>query len=145
MRQMRRYRPLPGTRHAFSLLELTLVLVIIGLLMGVATVALVRRGEDARIQTTQASMNVYKGHIQSYMVQKSGSPPASLAELVTAGYVEATNAGLPTPDAWEMQFYYSPEKTDSGRPFSLISAGPDKEFGTVDDIDLWTIGLEQQP
>ena len=133
-----RTRPLArAARRAFSLLEITLVLVIIGLLMGVAAVNLLGTTERARIRTTRASMANYKTNISTYMVNNANTLPPTLKTLVDAKYVEANNVGLPPQDAWDKDFYYQPAPDARNNPYQLISAGPDKEFGTPDDIDLW--------
>lgn len=133
-----------ASARGFSLLEITLVLVIIGLLMGVAAVNLVGGSERARIKTTQATMNVYKTHIQTYQVDHSGSLPPTLQTLIDAKYLEADNTGGPPKDAWKLDLYYNPAPDDAGHPFQLISAGPDKEFTTQDDINLWRIGVGEE-
>ena len=133
-----RTRPLAhAARRAFSLLEITLVLVIIGLLMGVAAVNLLRQGERASIRATRASMSVYKTNISTYMVNNANTLPPTLDALVAAGYIEANNNGRPPQDAWDKDFYYQPAPDARNNPYQLISAGPDKQFGTADDSDLW--------
>lgn len=122
------------TRRAFSLLELTLVLLIIGLLGAVAAVNLVGGQEKARIRTTTATMNTYKTQINIYLADK-GSPPTTLQDLVTGKYIDPDNNGRAPLDAWKNEFYYT-VTTGGTFPYTLISAGPDKVFETPDDIDL---------
>jgi len=143
MTNHRTERAIVAAARGFSLLEITLVLVIIGLLMGVAAINLVGGAAKARIRTTNATMNVYKTAIQSYMVDHADSPPATLAALVDGKYVEADNTGGPPMDAWKVAFYYNPTPDEAGHPFQLISGGSDKEIGTPDDLNLWRIGLEE--
>jgi type II secretion system protein G len=127
------------SRPGFSLLEITFVLVIIGLLMGVAAVGLVGAQERASIRTTKATMTTYKNAIQSFMGENAGNAPADLAALVTAKYIEAQN-GQPPTDAWDKQLYYQPTP-GVAQPFALKSAGPNKTFGDQDDIDVWTMDV----
>lgn len=127
-------------RPGFSLLEITLVLVIIGVLMGVAAVNLLGQAERGRIRATEATMTTYKTNISSFMAENNGTPPANLGELVTAQYVQPDADGGPPKDAWDRALYYSPQQTGQGNPYSLISLGKDGEPGTEDDIDLWAIG-----
>jgi general secretion pathway protein G len=132
-----------GVRRAgrgFSLLELSLVIVIIGLLMGVAAFSLVGGQKRAAIKTTKATLNQYKTAIQQFTVDHAGTPPAALTDLVagSAPYLEPNNAGQPPSDAWDQQLFYA-VPGPNGRPFALMSAGPDKQFRTEDDIDLWSV------
>ncbi|MFI4897770.1 MAG: type II secretion system protein GspG [Phycisphaerales bacterium JB059] len=127
-----------GSRPGFSLLELTLVLVIMGMLMAVAAVNLVGRAKGARVSTTKASMSVIKASIESYMAEKDGSPPPSLQSLAPS-YLQADKL----KDAWKQDFFYSATSVSPDRPFQLVSMGPDKELGTEDDIDVWTMNDEE--
>lgn len=125
------------SRPGFSLLELMLVLVILGLLSTVAAVALLPQAAKAKVRTTKASMNVIKNGVTQYQLEKNRAP-ASLVELVP-NFIE--EGGL--KDGWKMEFYYSPTP-NGARPFSLVSAGPDMTFETEDDIDVWTMDLDPE-
>ncbi len=125
-------------RPGFSLLELTLVLVIMGMLMAVAAVNLVGRAGAARERTTRASMTVIQSSIETFMAEKDGSPPPTLQSLAPA-YLQANKL----KDAWKQDFYYSPTSSSAERAYELISKGADKEIGTEDDIDVWTMDLEE--
>ncbi len=126
-----------ASRPGFSLLELTLVLVIMGMLMAVAAVSLVGNAKRARVKTTKASMTVIKGAIEGYMIEKDGSPPATLSMLVP-DYLQQGKLR----DAWKQELFYS-ASPGSGGAFQLISLGDDKELGTEDDIDVWTMDAEE--
>lgn len=124
-----------GTRPGFSLLEITLVLVIIGMLMAVAAVNLLGGAERARKRTTTISMKTIQTSIKDYQLNHAGSPPSSLSVLVTEKYLE--DSAL--KDAWDQPFYYSVAATSQDQPYQLISNGPDKTPGTEDDMSVWTL------
>lgn len=124
-----------STRRAFSLLELMLVLVILGLLSTVAAVALLPRAEQAKISTTKASLEVIKSAITGYQIEKSRLPE-SLEQLVP-DYLEEGKLR----DGWKQPFYYRPTPGQV-RPYELLSFGKDLEAGTEDDIDVWTMHLD---
>lgn len=120
--------------RAFSLLELTLVIAIMGVLMAVAAWNLIGGADDAKVQTTKASMKVVKDALQTYYT-RNNAYPLTLQELIPTPLAQGSDL-----DSWDRPFYYSP----TGKPnapreqgFTLLSMGPDGQPGTEDDIDVW--------
>jgi len=130
-------RVMYSAARGFSLLELTLVLVIIGLLMGVAVVSLSGGAERARENTTKATMNTLKTQLNVYFAEKARLPE-SLDVLVTDRYIEPNSLN----DAWKRPFYYQPH-TDGSGTYDLVSAGKDGLFETPEDnIDVAQLEVE---
>lgn len=129
----RRRRP----ARAFSLLELTLVLAIIGVLMAVAAVSIFGRGESAKIKATWASMNVIKNAIQQYQLEKSAYPPALAA--LQSGAKPYLDPDKPLKDGWNNDFLYAVPGSNA-RPYDLFSRGGNAQFenGGGDDISIWS-------
>lgn len=124
------------SRRGFSLLEISLVVVLIGLLTAGAAVALLGRSESAKIRITKTTMNTLSGQIDSYIAEGNGTPPSDLNVLVPK-YVKPSML----TDAWKQPFYFNAQGTASGQRYTLMSSGPDRQMGTLDDIDLWTMDL----
>ena len=123
------------TAHGFSLLELSLVIAIMGVLMAIAAYNLIGGADDAKKQATIQSMQVIKNAMNTYNARNSTYPP-SIQTLIQANILEA-GADL---DGWKRPFYFSPVgKPDApvGQKFTLISMGSDGVSGTEDDIDIW--------
>lgn len=124
------------SRPGFSLIEITAVILMIGILAAAAAVAILPQVSKARINTTKNSMRTIKTAINTYMVEHS-VPPASLQILVGPYLEEGSDT-----DAWDTAYYY---RVTPGveRPYQLISAGPDMAFDTPEDnIDLWLMDQE---
>lgn len=122
------------SRPGFSLIELTAVLVIIGILMAGAALAVPGFLKRARTKVTKTSMVTIKTAINTYSADNAGNAPENLQTLIPS-YLDP-GADL---DAWERAFYYrAPGQTQM---FDLISAGPDGEFQTGDDINVWTMDV----
>lgn len=119
----------------FSLLELTLVLAIIGVLMAVVAVNVMGGSKRANIRATEASLSTIGQALDTYALDNASTYPATLETLVQAEYLKE-GAVL---DAWKEPFWYQAVRTSQGRPFALQSAGPDKQHGTDDDINYWDI------
>lgn len=124
-------------RAGFSLLELVLVLVILGLLATVGTLAVGPLLNNAKIATTKSTMGTIKTAITSYQLQ-NGSLPASIQAMVP-NYLEAGNLN----DDWEQPLYYL-ATPGAAEPYQLISGGPDMEIGTEDDISVWELDNPNQ-
>lgn len=120
--------------RGFSLLELTLVIAIMGVLMAVAAYNLIGGADDAKIRVTKASMGTIKNALQQYYTHNSAYP-ATLHALIPTPLERGSDL-----DSWDRPFYYSPTGSP-GAPrdqgFTLRSAGPDGQMGTEDDIDIW--------
>lgn len=125
------------SRHAFSLLEISLVVVLIGLLTAGAAVALLGRSNATKVRITKTTLNTLSGQIESYMAEGDGSPPRDLNVLVTKNFIKQSML----TDAWKQPFYFNAAGSTIGRPYTLMSYGPDKQAGTMDDIDVWTMDM----
>jgi type II secretion system protein G len=121
--------------RGFSLLELMLVLAIIGMMTAAAAWALSGRSTQAKIRVTWTSMNTIKSAIDAYNLNASVNPP-SLAAL-QSGNMPYLEPSKPLKDGWKNDFFYSPTGT-GGRPYDLMSRGPDGKLSTPDDISIWT-------
>lgn len=120
-------------RPGFSLIEITAVILMIGILAAAAAVAILPQVNKARVNTTKNSMRTVKTQINSYMVEHA-APPQSLQALIGPYLEEGSDR-----DAWGTTFYYR-VTTGGARPYELISAGPDRDFTTTEDnLDLWTL------
>lgn len=122
-------------RPGFSLIELVAVLVILGILMAGAAVAIPSQIERARIKVTKTSMKTIKTQIESYRAENAGTPPATLSALIPAFMEDGADI-----DSFKEPFYYLPTP-GSTHEYELRSGGPDKEMGTEDDINIWTMDV----
>ena len=84
------------SREAFTLLEVLVVVAIIVILAGVATVSLFRYLDDAKDSTAKTQMGTLEEACKSYMVKNEGAVPPSLEELVqpTDGNKPLVEGGL---------------------------------------------------
>ncbi len=135
MNTIRRTNP-RHARRGFSLLELTLVILIIGVLMGVAAVAFAPALLRGKTTATKASMTTIKRAITEFQGVNNQYP--TTLQALSPGFVEK----VPN-DGWDSPFYYA-VPGQSGRPFDLISAGADGDYTTLaDNIDVWTMDQDQ--
>lgn len=122
-----------NARAGFSLIEIVAVILLIGILAAGAAVAVLPQVARARVKATENSMRTIRTSINSYMVEHA-APPPTLQAMIGQYLEEGSDL-----DAWGTPYYYR-VTTGAARPFELVSAGPDADFGTPEDnIDLWAI------
>ncbi len=68
-------------RHAFTLVELLIVVVILAIIAAAVIPQFTDSTADAKRGTALANLRTLRGQIQTYIVQHNGSPPATLAKL----------------------------------------------------------------
>lgn len=125
-------------RRGFSLLELMLVLVIISILGTVAALNLTSSANKARITATESTIRVTVDAIDQYQFATGSYPTVqewNNGVLWTGA--DAIMKKKPV-DAWKNDLNYLLSR-NAERPYEVLSAGPDKEFGTADDISSWDL------
>ena len=118
----------------FTLIEILLVVVIIGILAAVAVPRLGGRVGQSQVAAARAGVGAVSTAIDLYETD-NGKLPESLQNLITKGSEPNWNGpyirkaeGLKDPWGVEYQF------TKQGNVYTVASAGPDGSFGSADDV-----------
>ena len=122
----------------FTLLEMLVVLVIIGLLAGLVGPRLFKHVDEAKIQTTKTQIKMLKGAIVTLYLNIGRYPTneEGLTLLRTAPRDENIKPFWKGPylddaiplDPWHHAYQYNSQGTD-GHPFALYSLGADGQLG----------------
>lgn len=130
-------RRIAMSRPGFSLIEITAVILLIGILAAGAAIAILPQVQKAKVNATKNSMRTIKVAIENYMVENSQAP-ATLQTLIPTYLAAGSDL-----DSWKTNYYYA--LTPGGQhPYILYSAGPDKDMTTADDnLDLWMLDLQE--
>ncbi len=121
-------------RHSgFSLVEILVVLVIMGLLISVVAPTVLNRADDARIQKVYADFKAIETALKIYRLDNYNYPTTeqSLDALVAASTID------PEPRNFKKGGYLSDIPRDPwGQPYLYLSPG---ENG---DIDIYSLGAD---
>jgi len=133
----------PRMARGFSLFEMVIVMGIIGLILGGAIYSMGRIKDSAAVSTSRQDMTSFSSALEAYkniggiypstsqgleaLVKRPQSSPQP-RDWVQALYEEFLY------DPWDTKYKYKyPSSKDPSRP-EIISAGPDKQFGSEDDM-----------
>jgi type II secretion system protein G len=111
--------------YGYSLVEILIVLAIIGILLTIAIPNLFKAEEAAKKRATEMEMRGIIAAIYNYRLANY-SLPSSLKILVDEGYIKSEAL----KDEWGTDYKFSLANNE----ITITSAGPDKKFGTKDDI-----------
>lgn len=134
-------------RSAFTLMELLLVLAILGVIMAMVVPELLGRQKYANIDATRISVRGAEQALKMYAVDHLGDMPSTNdGFLVLLQPKSAQDKRWRGPyldrapaDAWGTQLKYAFPGRVNKSSFDVSSAGPDKVFGTDDDIGNWQL------
>lgn len=111
--------------RGFSLIEILIVLAIIGILLTIAIPNLFKAEEATRKRATELEMRGIIASTYNYRLA-TYSLPRDLKELVKEGYIKSSAL----QDEWNNPYKFEVKNNK----ITIISAGPDRKFGTKDDI-----------
>ena len=122
-------------RKAFSLMELMVVIIILGLLASFVLPSLTGKGEEAKRKLSCVQMKSISSALKMYKIDNSAYPSTSegLQLLAEKDYFE--DKKLPK-DSWGNEYIY----TTTGDSFDIISLGANKTEGGGDDISYSKCG-----
>ena len=133
-----KFGPFKGNQRAgMTLIEIIIVIAIMATVMAYLATQLTTQQDEAMKDSAKLAMNQIGQSLQLYRVHNAGYPTTAqgLDALVTnpgsakswrGPYIEKNKLN----DPWGTQFGYESD----GRSYTVICAGPDKQFGTEDDI-----------
>jgi general secretion pathway protein G len=138
----------PRPAHAFTLLEILVVLAIMGLLVGLAIASLGQAHRNAEKAAARLMVeSSLKTALQLYRISVYDFPSTSegLEALVARPSLQSTRWSGPyidgkvPVDPWGEPYQYVFPGQHNKDSYDLWSKGPDKQSGTADDITNWEV------
>jgi len=131
------------TQAAFTLIELLLVLVILGILAAIVVPKFAGRTEQARVTAAQTQISSFSTALDAYEVDNGSYPQgkSGLNSLVVAPSGMTSWKGpyvkdIPV-DPWNHPYVYECPGRHNASSYDLYSAGPDGRAGNDDDVANW--------
>lgn len=131
LRLRRRLATAAKARHrgdlGMTLIEIMVVVAIISLVLGGVGIMAFNRFQDAQLDTARTEVIKIRGAVETYRVNKRGKCPKTMEDLKAAGFIDKV-----AKDPWGTTYEFKcPGEKDQ---IDVVSAGPDAEMGTADDI-----------
>ena len=121
-------------QSGFTMIELLIVVVIIGLLMSLVAPAMFSKVDSTKIKTARAQMQMLETSLATYWLDM-GEYPTKLDDLFSSSLAGWDGPYLPKAvpnDPWSNPYSYQSPGPD-GEPFVLMSFGKDGKPGGEDD------------
>lgn len=131
-------------RHGFTLVELLLVLMILGILAALIVPKMAGRSEQARQTAARTDISTLSTALDAFEVDNGYYPKGKngLQDLVQAPR-DAQNWHGPyvkeiPKDPWNHDYVYECPGRHNQKSYDVYSVGPDGRAGTDDDVNNWT-------
>ena len=112
------------------MLEIIVVLAIIGLIVAVVGRAVYKHWQEARLKIARIQVREVMHSVEQYVIAHDTCP--TLEQLVTEDYLRQ----LPK-DPWGSPLILRCPGQHRKDPADVVSPGPDREAGTMDDVNSW--------
>lgn len=141
-----------ATRRAFTLIELLLVLVILGVLAAIVVPKFSGRTEQARLTAAKTQIGTFSTALDAFEIDNGYYPKGrnGLQDLVQQPR-DAQNwkgpylKGEIPNDPWGNPYIYECPGKQNTTGYDITSMGPDAREGTDDDISNWRRATDKQP
>lgn len=133
-----------AAQRAFTLIELLLVLVILGILAAIVVPKFAGRTEQARVAAATTQINTFGTALDAYEVDMGSYPQGKngLNDLVIqprdgTGWKGPYMKDAIPLDPWNHAYIYECPGKNNPTGYDVMSMGPDGKVGGDDDVTSW--------
>jgi general secretion pathway protein G len=127
--EMKSLTKLRGLKRGVTLVEVLIVVAIIAMVAGGATVFALPRYREAQIKTAETSARTVRAAVQNWQATSNETTCPTISQLVQEKHLDSASN---TQDPWGQPF----QLTCTEEEVFVLSTGPDKKKGTKDDIQV---------
>jgi general secretion pathway protein G len=120
-----------NVQRGFTLLEIMIVLAIMGLIVTAVSIKVFSQLKKAKVQTAKIGVNKIAQATARSMAGGGTGCPKGIDDLIAQGELSKNDV----KDPWGTPFVFKCPGTQDPDGADVISAGPDKQLGTEDDIN----------
>lgn len=123
-------RTVVANTRGFTLLEVMVVIVIIGIMASLVGVNVIKRLEESKIEAAEIQLSTFRDALDMFKIDNGVYPDSGtgLEALAAAGYMRDNKMPV---DPWNRNYLYVCE---DGWTYQVWSTGPDGRPGTEDDV-----------
>lgn len=122
--------------RGFTLIELMVVVVILGILAAIAVPQFMGKTDEAKISATMTTMQGVQSTINLYYVENGKYPKAVVGATDPENIdqvLQKANIAWPVKDGWDRNLSYGTDSNQSA--YELQSYGKDGKIGGGDDVE----------
>jgi len=130
--------------RGFTLVEVMVVIVILGLLATIVGANVIGASDEAKIDKAKADIAALEDGVNMWLLRRSKTIPDNLEMLAEETDGKSAILDAIPLDPWDNEYVIEPDASGRQNKCVILSYGPDGEQGTEDDIRSDTMNARKE-